>query len=267
MSQDASRSRKPTASSWSTSPRTATSACSSRSASRSPSAPRRCGNALIDTEPTHLDALVEFASRRTAGRSTTRSEAGPARPLRRPPQAGPRPRGRVPPDARPRADGARRSSTTPRSPPAGREPRPVSDWELASRLSYFLWSSMPDDELRRLAAAGHAARSRRARRPGPADARRRPGPRASPPSSPASGSTSAASTRSTRRASRSSPTSPRLRGAMYEESVRFFMDLFQRDGSLPRRPRRRSHLPRTSARQVTTASPASPGRSGGGSTA
>src|SRR5262249_39052967 len=31
---------------------------------------------------------------------------------------------------------------------------PVSDYELASRLSYFLWSSLPDDELRRVAAAG-----------------------------------------------------------------------------------------------------------------
>jgi hypothetical protein len=30
----------------------------------------------------------------------------------------------------------------------------VSDWELATRLSYFLWSSAPDDELRRLALAG-----------------------------------------------------------------------------------------------------------------
>ncbi len=29
---------------------------------------------------------------------------------------------------------------------------PVSDYELASRLSYFLWSSMPDDELLKLAA-------------------------------------------------------------------------------------------------------------------
>ncbi len=29
---------------------------------------------------------------------------------------------------------------------------PLSAWELASRLSYFLWSSMPDEELRRLAA-------------------------------------------------------------------------------------------------------------------
>jgi mono/diheme cytochrome c family protein len=32
--------------------------------------------------------------------------------------------------------------------------RPVSNFELASRLSYFLWSSMPDDELLRLAETG-----------------------------------------------------------------------------------------------------------------
>ncbi len=30
----------------------------------------------------------------------------------------------------------------------------LSDWELASRLSYFLWSSIPDEPLRRAAAAG-----------------------------------------------------------------------------------------------------------------
>src|SRR5258708_26243176 len=30
----------------------------------------------------------------------------------------------------------------------------VSDLELASRLSYFLWSSMPDEELLSLAVAG-----------------------------------------------------------------------------------------------------------------
>jgi hypothetical protein len=39
--------------------------------------------------------------------------------------------------------------------PPGKEPKPVSDWELASRLSYFLWSSLPDEELRRVAASGH----------------------------------------------------------------------------------------------------------------
>ena len=38
--------------------------------------------------------------------------------------------------------------------PAGKEPGPVNDWELATRLSYFLWSSIPDDELRHLATAG-----------------------------------------------------------------------------------------------------------------
>lgn len=31
---------------------------------------------------------------------------------------------------------------------------PLSNWELAGRLSYFLWSSLPDDELRRAAKAG-----------------------------------------------------------------------------------------------------------------
>jgi hypothetical protein len=32
--------------------------------------------------------------------------------------------------------------------------RPLGNYELASRLSYFLWSSVPDDELRRAASAG-----------------------------------------------------------------------------------------------------------------
>ncbi len=36
----------------------------------------------------------------------------------------------------------------------GADPFPVTDWELASRLSYFLWASMPDDELFALAAQG-----------------------------------------------------------------------------------------------------------------
>ena len=36
--------------------------------------------------------------------------------------------------------------------PAGDEKRTIGDWELASRLSYFLWSTMPDDRLVELAA-------------------------------------------------------------------------------------------------------------------
>jgi len=35
------------------------------------------------------------------------------------------------------------------------QPHRVSDWELASRLSYFMWASMPDDEL-----FDHASRNR-----------------------------------------------------------------------------------------------------------
>ena len=38
-------------------------------------------------------------------------------------------------------------------------PRTLSNWELASRLSYFLWSSIPDDELRRAASAGELTNS------------------------------------------------------------------------------------------------------------
>jgi hypothetical protein len=38
--------------------------------------------------------------------------------------------------------------------PPGKLPGPVNDFELATRLSYFLWSSMPDRELRRLAETG-----------------------------------------------------------------------------------------------------------------
>ncbi len=38
--------------------------------------------------------------------------------------------------------------------PASLEPHPLGDYELASRLSYFLWSSMPDEELFAVAAEG-----------------------------------------------------------------------------------------------------------------
>jgi hypothetical protein len=39
-------------------------------------------------------------------------------------------------------------------PAAGPAAVAINDWELATRLSYFLWSSLPDDELRDQAAAG-----------------------------------------------------------------------------------------------------------------
>src|SRR4051812_10347144 len=43
--------------------------------------------------------------------------------------------------------------------PAEKGIKPLSDYALASRLSYFLWSSMPDDELLAHAEAGDLHRS------------------------------------------------------------------------------------------------------------
>ena len=42
----------------------------------------------------------------------------------------------------------------PRTPDASGKMPPVSDYELATRISYFLWSSMPDDELLLMAHRG-----------------------------------------------------------------------------------------------------------------
>ncbi len=42
-------------------------------------------------------------------------------------------------------------------PAAGDKPVPLDEYQLASRLSYFLWSSMPDDELFTLAGKGQLA--------------------------------------------------------------------------------------------------------------
>lgn len=36
----------------------------------------------------------------------------------------------------------------------GKEPQPVTDIELANRLSYFIWSSMPDEQLMQIAKSG-----------------------------------------------------------------------------------------------------------------
>jgi hypothetical protein len=108
---------------------------------------------------------------------------------------------------------------------------PISDWELANRLSYFLWSSQPDDGLRKLAAAGKLHESESLA----AQTRRMLGD---------------AKTRRLARefachwlqiddfehldekSDRHFPTFAGLRSSMAEESVRFFTDLFQHNGSV-----------------------------------
>ncbi len=105
---------------------------------------------------------------------------------------------------------------------------PVSDFELASRLSYFLWSSQPDDELMRIAAAGKfhetgtlLSQTRRMLR----DAKTR------------RLATEFACQwlhiydfdQLDEKSERHFPTFNKLRGAMYEESIQFFTDFFQSD--------------------------------------
>jgi Protein of unknown function (DUF1592)/Protein of unknown function (DUF1588)/Protein of unknown function (DUF1587)/Protein of unknown function (DUF1585)/Protein of unknown function (DUF1595)/Planctomycete cytochrome C len=107
----------------------------------------------------------------------------------------------------------------------------VSDWELASRLSYFLWSSTPDAELSRVAANGTlhepkvlSAQTRRMLR----DPKIR-----------------RLAIEFTcqwlhiydfdtldEKSERHFPTFAALRGDMYEESIQFFTNLFQHDGSV-----------------------------------
>ena len=108
---------------------------------------------------------------------------------------------------------------------------PVAATELAARLSYFLWSSAPDRELREVAAAGQLAapatlveQTRRLLRDGKA--------RRLAVEFACHWLQIADFDQLDEKSERHFPTFPRLRGAMYEESVRFFTDLFQHDGSV-----------------------------------
>jgi hypothetical protein len=114
-------------------------------------------------------------------------------------------------------------------PVAGNKQGPVTDLELASRLSYFLWSSAPDEELLQTALAGRLhepevllAQSQRMLK---SDKTRRL-------------ATEFACQwlhiydfdQLDEKSERHFPSFVNLRGAMYEESIRFFTDLFQNNG-------------------------------------
>jgi hypothetical protein len=117
-------------------------------------------------------------------------------------------------------------------PGPGKKAVPVNDWELASRLSYFLWSSAPDAELRRLAAKGKlrdpevlVSQSRRMLR----DERvRRLATEFGCAWLHIHGFDELGE-----KSDRHFPTFTALRGAMYEETIRFFTDFFQNDRAVP----------------------------------
>ncbi len=116
-------------------------------------------------------------------------------------------------------------------PPAGEHAAPVSDAELATRLSYFLWSSLPDQRLRKLAEEGRLKDHRVLR----GEARRM-----------------LKDSRTRRLAVEFAcqwlhvrdfdktaeknealyPEFASIRGAMYEESIRFFEEMFRGNGPI-----------------------------------
>jgi hypothetical protein len=185
---------------------------------------------LVDSEPQHVKAVLEFADR-AYRRPLTDAEKTLLSDLYR----------QLRQQELPHEDSIRlmltRVLVSPaflyrgEKPPPGRQAAPVGDYELASRLSYFLWSSMPDAELRAAAAAGKLripaglqAQARRMLRDG--RARR------------LSTEFGAAWLHLhdfdsfDEKSERHFPEFHDLRGPMYEETVRFFNDMFQNNGSV-----------------------------------
>lgn len=108
---------------------------------------------LLDAEPRQLQAVLDFA-RRAWRRPLTEGEQSGLRTLYQKLRAQ-----ELPHDAALRMTLARvliSSAFLYRGEVAasGTQAAPVNDWEVATRLSYFLWSSAPDEELRSLAATG-----------------------------------------------------------------------------------------------------------------
>lgn len=117
-------------------------------------------------------------------------------------------------------------------PEPGEAARPLSDYALASRLSYFLWSSMPDDELFSHAASGDLHRPEVL----VAQARRMlADPRVRGLATEFAGNWLAFRRFEEHNGvdrERFSSFTNELRQAMFEEPVRFFVDLAIRDGSV-----------------------------------
>ncbi|HVE41352.1 MAG TPA: DUF1592 domain-containing protein [Planctomycetota bacterium] len=108
---------------------------------------------LVDSEPRHVDALVGFAAK-AYRRPLTEAELRGVRALY----------GDLRKKEMSHAEAVRATLARILVSPSflfrleetspGAEARPVSDAELATRLSYFLWASTPDEELLRVAAEG-----------------------------------------------------------------------------------------------------------------
>ena len=185
---------------------------------------------LLDTQPAHLEAVLRFAEgayRRPLSTEEKDQLRGLYRKLRDQ---------EIPHDQAVRLTLARVLAAPAflyraEAAPAGARPGPVNDWELATRLSYFLWSACPDSELRAAAASGRlhepaVLKAQTCRMLRDARVRRL--------------ATEFAAAwlqihdfeSLDEKSERHFPTFAELRAPMYEEAVRFFTDLFQNDGSV-----------------------------------
>lgn len=185
---------------------------------------------LIETQPVHVQSLLEFAERawrRPLTSGERREMESLYRQLREAELEHPEAVSLL----------LARVLTSPQflykheQPPPGTQPAPVSDIELAVRLSYFLWSSTPDDELSRVARAGRlnqdAELLRQTRRMLQDERTRRLAVQF------------ACQWLHVRNFDQNDdkneslyPEFATLRGDMYEETVRFFEDLFRNNGSI-----------------------------------
>ncbi|MFM8360965.1 MAG: DUF1592 domain-containing protein, partial [Verrucomicrobiota bacterium] len=179
---------------------------------------------LVEAEPRHVDAVVAWAARAWR-RPLTASEGSALRDLYarlRREELGHEPAIRTV---------LARVLTAPaflyRAEQAGpgRDPAPVSDWELAGRLSYFLTSSAPDATLTRLASEGRLRDPEELVRQG-----RRllggPGMRKMAVEFGCQWLHVHGFDELDEKSERHFPTFRDLRGAMYEETIRFFEDFF-----------------------------------------
>lgn len=185
---------------------------------------------LLETEPAHLAAVLEFADR--AWR----------RPLTSDEQAGLRLFYRNLRTAKmPHEDAIRLTFARVLASPAflyrrevqpdGSQPQPVSDLELASRLSYFFWSSVPEAKLRRVAEAGDlsndATLTEQARR-----MQKNPRARRLAVQFACQWLHLRRFDQDDNKNEKLFPEFAALRGDMYEESVLFFEDMIRNDGSI-----------------------------------
>jgi hypothetical protein len=111
---------------------------------------------MVETEPAHVDGVLEFAER-----AWRRSLSDPERSRLR--QFYDQLRDEEIDHEQAVRLTVARVLTSPaflyklEQPVSSESPGPISDLELATRLSYFLWSSVPDDELRSVAIEGRLA--------------------------------------------------------------------------------------------------------------